>query len=93
MTNTDKYMLRVDMEDFEKGSAYAQYTLFYIDSESSYYRLHIGSYVNGGAGEQISKHHFCHWIYTHQYSNFRHDHWFQREIFMDTIMNEDKVSL
>ncbi|XP_060755292.1 microfibril-associated glycoprotein 4-like isoform X1 [Neoarius graeffei] len=54
MTNTDKYMLRVDMEDFEKGSAYAQYTLFYIDSESSKYRLHIGGYVNGGAGDSLS---------------------------------------
>ncbi|XP_060754315.1 microfibril-associated glycoprotein 4-like [Neoarius graeffei] len=54
MTNTDKYMLRVDMEDFEKGSAYAQYTLFYIDSESSYYRLNIGGYVNGGAGDSLS---------------------------------------
>ncbi|XP_060755294.1 microfibril-associated glycoprotein 4-like [Neoarius graeffei] len=54
MTNTDKYMLRVDMEDFEKGSAYAQYTLFYIDSESSYYRLNIGGYVSGGAGDSLS---------------------------------------
>ncbi|XP_060754317.1 microfibril-associated glycoprotein 4-like [Neoarius graeffei] len=53
MINTDKYMQRVDMEDFEKGSAYAQYTLFYIDSESSKYRLHIGGYINGGAGDSL----------------------------------------
>ncbi|KAF4075518.1 hypothetical protein AMELA_G00235360 [Ameiurus melas] len=54
MTYREKYQLRVEMEDFERGSAYAQYTQFYIEPESSNYRLHIGDYVNGGAGDSLS---------------------------------------
>ncbi|MCI4394096.1 hypothetical protein PGIGA_G00164520 [Pangasianodon gigas] len=53
MTYREKYQLRVDMEDFEKGSAYAQYRNFYINPESSNYRLNIGGYINGGAGDSL----------------------------------------
>ncbi|KAK3530592.1 hypothetical protein QTP86_028837 [Hemibagrus guttatus] len=54
MTYTEKYQLRVDMEDFEKGSAYAQYTMFCVEQESTDYRLNIGGYINGGAGDSLS---------------------------------------
>ncbi|XP_053472330.1 microfibril-associated glycoprotein 4 isoform X2 [Ictalurus furcatus] len=54
MTYREKYQLRVDMEDFENGSAYAQYTQFYINPESSNYKLNIGGYINGGAGDSLS---------------------------------------
>ncbi|KAK3530590.1 hypothetical protein QTP86_028841 [Hemibagrus guttatus] len=54
MTNTEKYQLRVDMEDFEKGSAYAQYTTFTVNQESTNYMLNIGGYINGGAGDSLS---------------------------------------
>ncbi|KAK3510888.1 hypothetical protein QTP70_024379 [Hemibagrus guttatus] len=54
MTNTEKYQLRVDMEDFEKGSAYAQYTTFTVSQESTNYMLNIGGYINGGAGDSLS---------------------------------------
>ncbi|KAG7316163.1 hypothetical protein KOW79_021029 [Hemibagrus wyckioides] len=54
MTYTEKYQLRVDMEDFERGSAYAQYTTFYVEQESTDYRLNIGGYINGGAGDSLS---------------------------------------
>ncbi|KAI4897232.1 hypothetical protein NFI96_024322, partial [Prochilodus magdalenae] len=50
----NKYELRLDMEDFEAGSAYAQYTTFSrIGPESKNYRPEtIGlCYINGGAGE------------------------------------------
>ncbi|XP_046693645.1 microfibril-associated glycoprotein 4-like [Silurus meridionalis] len=53
MTNTEKYQLRVDMEDFERGSAYALYTTFFIGSESNSYTLNIGGYINGGAGDSL----------------------------------------
>ena len=46
-----KYELRVDMEDFENGNAYAQYSSFSIDSEEDSYRLRLSGYVDGGAGE------------------------------------------
>ncbi|XP_046693646.1 microfibril-associated glycoprotein 4-like [Silurus meridionalis] len=53
MTNTEKYQLRVDMEDFERGTAYALYTTFFIRSESNSYTLNIGDYKNGGAGDSL----------------------------------------
>ncbi|KAK3530591.1 hypothetical protein QTP86_028839, partial [Hemibagrus guttatus] len=49
MTNMEKYQLRVDMEDFEKGSAYAQYTMFTVSQESTNYILNIGGFISGGA--------------------------------------------
>lgn len=52
MTYREKYQLSVEMEDFDKGSACAQYSLFYIDPESTSYILHIGRFINGGAGEK-----------------------------------------
>ncbi|KAF7689200.1 hypothetical protein HF521_012553 [Silurus meridionalis] len=54
MTNRYRYQLRVDMEDFERGSAYAQYTSFFINGESSNYRLNINGYINGGAGDSLT---------------------------------------
>ncbi|XP_062865673.1 microfibril-associated glycoprotein 4-like [Trichomycterus rosablanca] len=54
LTYRSRYQLRVDMEDFEKGRAYAQYTSFYIDPESSKYRLHVSGHINGGAGDSLS---------------------------------------
>ncbi|KAI5091238.1 microfibril-associated glycoprotein 4-like [Silurus meridionalis] len=49
MTYREKYQLKVNIEDFEDGNAYAQYTFFYIDPESNNYRLNIGGYIDGGA--------------------------------------------
>ncbi|KAF4075520.1 hypothetical protein AMELA_G00235380 [Ameiurus melas] len=54
MTFRERYQLRVDLEDFDRGSAYAQYSSFYIDSEHSTYALHIGNFINGGAGDTLS---------------------------------------
>ncbi|KAF5889786.1 microfibril-associated glycoprotein 4-like [Clarias magur] len=52
MTSLERYQLRVDIEDFDRGRAFAQYSSFYIDSESNSYTLHISDYINGGAGDQ-----------------------------------------
>ncbi|XP_046693608.1 microfibril-associated glycoprotein 4-like isoform X1 [Silurus meridionalis] len=54
MTYREKYQLKVNIEDFEDGNAYAQYTFFYIDPESNNYRLNIGGYIDGGAGDSLS---------------------------------------
>ncbi|XP_022530175.2 microfibril-associated glycoprotein 4 [Astyanax mexicanus] len=51
LTYANKYELRVDIEDFEGGSSYAQYNTFSVQPESSNYRLEIGKFVNGGAGD------------------------------------------
>ena len=41
-------MLRVDMEDFEGRSAYAEYNLFGVKSEHDKYQLIVWSYLTSG---------------------------------------------
>ena len=48
LTSDNNSMLRVDMEDFEEGSAYAEYSLFGVRSEHDKYRLILGSYNTAG---------------------------------------------
>ncbi|XP_061086528.1 microfibril-associated glycoprotein 4-like [Conger conger] len=56
LTWTKKYELRVDMEDFERGRVHAQYSSFSIDPESEGYKLHISTYIDGGAGDSLAYH-------------------------------------
>ncbi|XP_062865674.1 microfibril-associated glycoprotein 4-like [Trichomycterus rosablanca] len=56
ITWMQKHELRVEMEDFEHARVYAQYSSFYIDSESDRYKLHVSGYVDGGAGDSLSYH-------------------------------------
>ncbi|KAJ8384675.1 hypothetical protein AAFF_G00200070 [Aldrovandia affinis] len=56
LTWTTKYELRVDMEDFEKGSVHALYSSFSVDPESEGYKLHVSGYIDGGAGDSMSIH-------------------------------------
>ena len=48
LTSDNNSMLRVDMEDFEEGSAYAEYSSFGVRSEHDKYRLILGSYLPSG---------------------------------------------
>ena len=48
LTLDNNSMLRVDMEDFEGESAYAEYSLFGVRSEHDKYRLILGSYLPSG---------------------------------------------
>ena len=50
LTKKGNYELRVDMEDWEGRKVYAQYTSFSVDPESFGYTLHLGSFIDGGAG-------------------------------------------
>ncbi|KAI4897233.1 hypothetical protein NFI96_024323 [Prochilodus magdalenae] len=52
LTYVYKYELRVDMEDFDGGRAYARYSSFSVEPESRNYRLQVNGYINGGAGER-----------------------------------------
>ncbi|KAJ8362776.1 hypothetical protein SKAU_G00116070 [Synaphobranchus kaupii] len=54
ITGPKNYRLRVDMEDFEGGSVHAEYTSFYIEPESDGYRLRLGNYIDGGAGDSLT---------------------------------------
>ena len=44
LTSSDRYKLRVDLEDTEGKTAYAEYNLFAITSERNKYQLSLGSY-------------------------------------------------
>lgn len=44
LTKSGQNVLRVDLTDFENDSAYAQYTSFYIASESENYTINVGRF-------------------------------------------------
>ena len=45
LTSSGKYKLRVDLEDFEGSTSYAEYDLFEVASEGEKYKLSVGSYT------------------------------------------------
>ncbi|KAF4118020.1 microfibril-associated glycoprotein 4-like [Onychostoma macrolepis] len=56
LTSNRKYMLRVDLEDFEGNQAFARYSSFSVGSEADGYRLHVSGFTDGGAGESLTYH-------------------------------------
>lgn len=54
LTLRKKYELLVDMEDFEGNKAFARYSSFSVDPESTGYTLHVSGYTAGGAGESAA---------------------------------------
>ena len=44
LTNSERYKLRVDLEDTEGKTAYAEFDMFAITSERKKYQLSIGTY-------------------------------------------------
>ncbi|EDO40391.1 predicted protein [Nematostella vectensis] len=56
LTATHKNTLRVELEDFNGTTAYAEYESFYIGPASDGYRLNIGQYSKGHAGDSMSFH-------------------------------------
>ncbi|XP_019618626.1 PREDICTED: microfibril-associated glycoprotein 4-like [Branchiostoma belcheri] len=50
------YQLRVDMEDVEGETRYAAYDTFAISPESQNYKLYIGTYNSGTAGDSLVIH-------------------------------------
>ncbi|XP_066983325.1 angiopoietin-2 isoform X2 [Macrobrachium rosenbergii] len=53
LTNTDDYMLRVELEDFDGNRRYIQYSTFKLHSEQDMYKLEIGGY-SGNAGDSLN---------------------------------------
>lgn len=53
ITQAKNYELKVDMEDFEGQKVYAQYSSFAVGAESEGYKLNLGSFIKGAAGEFI----------------------------------------
>lgn len=55
LTTQASYKLRVHVEDWQGRQAFAEYDSFYIEPESDWYRLRLGSY-QGTAGDSLSWH-------------------------------------
>uniref|UniRef100_A0A665VBZ0 Fibrinogen C-terminal domain-containing protein n=1 Tax=Echeneis naucrates TaxID=173247 RepID=A0A665VBZ0_ECHNA len=52
LTKTKKWVLRVDLWDYEGGTAFAEYQDFKLGSEEENFKLHVGKY-SGTAGDAI----------------------------------------
>ncbi|KAK2162650.1 hypothetical protein LSH36_94g00051 [Paralvinella palmiformis] len=55
LTNQDRYSLRIEMTDWDRQTAYAEYDLFSVDDETDGYRIHVSGY-RGDAGDSLVKH-------------------------------------
>ena len=53
LTSQGPVRLRVDMEDFEGATRYAEYSTFTVASEAEKYRLTIGGYSGTSSTEQL----------------------------------------
>ncbi|CAK6982754.1 microfibril-associated glycoprotein 4-like [Scomber scombrus] len=56
LTQRKRFELRVAMEDFSGNQAFARYSSFSIDPESSGYSLQVSGFTNGGAGDSLTYH-------------------------------------
>ncbi|KAI3365495.1 hypothetical protein L3Q82_010581, partial [Scortum barcoo] len=56
LTQAKNYELRVDMEDFEGQKVFALYSSFSVGPETEGYKLNLGKFVRGAAGDSLSGH-------------------------------------
>ncbi|XP_073764963.1 microfibril-associated glycoprotein 4-like [Danio rerio] len=56
LTRHKKFMLRVDLEDFEGRRGFAQYSSFSVGSEAEGYKLQVSGFTDGGAGDSLIFH-------------------------------------
>nr|XP_061833207.1 fibrinogen-like protein 1 isoform X2 [Nerophis lumbriciformis] len=53
LSSQGKYDLRINMEDFDGKTRFAEYKNFKVDSEKDQYQLHLGDY-SGNAGDALA---------------------------------------
>ncbi|XP_077982358.1 microfibril-associated glycoprotein 4-like [Glandiceps talaboti] len=53
LTNQATYKLRIDLEDWDGTTSYAEYDQFWIEDEANDYTLHVGEY-SGNAGDSLN---------------------------------------
>nr|XP_020648957.1 ficolin-2-like [Pogona vitticeps] len=56
LTSMGENELRVDLTDFDNTHVFAKYTSFRISGEADQYRLGLGSFAGGSAGDSLSGH-------------------------------------
>ncbi|XP_033107257.1 ficolin-2-like [Anneissia japonica] len=59
LTSQDEYELRIDLEDFEENEVFATYTNFYVGDHTEKFRLTLGEYAGGTAGDSFAYHGNC----------------------------------
>ena len=52
LTNSRAYKLRFDLEDWDGNTAYAEYSSFVVESETSNYTLILGDYSGNASSDQ-----------------------------------------
>ncbi|XP_032089137.1 ficolin-1-like [Thamnophis elegans] len=57
LTSLGKNELRVDFMDFESKHSFAKYGSFQVAAESDQYRLTLGNFISGPAGDSLKRHH------------------------------------
>ncbi|ETE57092.1 Ficolin-1, partial [Ophiophagus hannah] len=56
LTSLGKNELRVDLMDFDNKQSFAKYASFQVAAESDWYRLTLGAFTGGPAGNSLSYH-------------------------------------
>ncbi|KAK2909524.1 hypothetical protein Q8A67_005361 [Cirrhinus molitorella] len=56
LTRKNKYILRVDLEDFTGRKGFALYSSFSVGPEADGYKLQVSGFKDGGAGDSLSFH-------------------------------------
>uniref|UniRef100_A0A8C1FE12 Fibrinogen C-terminal domain-containing protein n=1 Tax=Cyprinus carpio carpio TaxID=630221 RepID=A0A8C1FE12_CYPCA len=56
LTRKNKYMLRVDLEDFTGRRGFALYSSFSVGPEADGYKLQVSGFKDGGAGDSLAYH-------------------------------------
>lgn len=59
LTSMGRYKLRIDLEDFEGLTAYAEYSSILLSSGDDFYRLNVSGYT-GNAGDSLEWYHSGH---------------------------------
>ncbi|XP_063288776.1 ficolin-1-like [Pelobates fuscus] len=57
LTSAGKWELRVDMQDFENTKHFAKYDSFQVLGEAEKYKLLLGAFKEGNAGDSFTLHH------------------------------------
>ncbi|KAM3914910.1 ficolin-1-like [Leptodactylus fuscus] len=56
LTSSGTHEFRVDLTDYENKSSFATYASFSLSGEGDFYKLHIGKFTGGNAGDSLSYH-------------------------------------
>ncbi|KAG9464705.1 hypothetical protein GDO78_019491, partial [Eleutherodactylus coqui] len=56
LTSSGTHKLRIDLTDFENERSFAAYASFSLSGEVDKYKLHLGAFTEGSAGDSLSLH-------------------------------------